>query len=77
MQDGHVAVKGLGALARDKGGLYHALAFSSAKRTFCGRRLFNFDKRISMTYCEWGDGYKYVPPTNLFTTCLACIKELP
>lgn len=72
-----VAVKGLGALARDRRGVFHALAFSSAKRSLCGQRIFNFDKRISLTYMQWGDGYEYIPPTHLFTTCLACVKELP
>lgn len=74
--DGSTVVKGLGALARDRSGVFHALGHTQAKRAHCGRKLFNWDKRISLTYMQWGDGYEYVPPTNLYTTCLACVKEL-
>jgi hypothetical protein len=61
------------ALARDKG-IYHALTWSGAREALCGFELHNFNKKISLEYykSEHSD-YEYVPPSDMYATCLRCV----
>jgi len=61
------------AVARAKGGVLHALRVTHASEAFCGWMVHNFNKRIGLEHEDYGNGYSYVPPENIFPTCIECI----
>lgn len=64
----------LKAISRDKAGVAHAFSFSGSKVSFCGWERFNFHKMISLEpyKSEYSD-YEYIPPTDVYVTCLVCL----
>lgn len=62
------------ALGIARGGVIHAMHYTGSKHGLCGWKKFNYNKVISLTPAEWGDGYRYDPPTDIFPTCIACLK---
>lgn len=61
------------AVAKAKGGVLHALRWSSAREALCGWELHNFNKVTDLEDAKYDNGYEYVAPKNMFVTCMACV----
>lgn len=61
------------AVAKAQGGVLHGLPVTHAKQAFCGWEVHNFNKRIGLEREDYCNGYSYVPPPNVFPTCIECI----
>lgn len=62
-------------VALDRAGVAHATNQYGKGTAFCGYKLYNFHKRISLESAEWGNGYSYTPPADAKVTCLECLGQ--
>lgn len=70
----------VGAVSYDKAGVAHAFKYPGAEKSACGWTRYNFNKVVDLRYykCDSGDyHYEYIPPTDVFVTCLLCLQGKP
>jgi hypothetical protein len=64
----------LGAISFDRAKVAHALSYSGSKTAYCGWKRFNYNKLVDLRPCSLDNGYEYIPPKDVYVTCLQCLR---